>query len=46
VVAVAVINCIVGAVLIYLCIGMSRDLIFSATRRQVAGRPPVGPPAP
>ena len=46
VIAVAVINCVAGAVLIYLCIGMSRDLLFSATRRQVAGRLPVEPPAP
>ena len=46
VVAVAVINCVAGAVLIYVCIGMSRDLLFSAIRRQVAGRPPVEPPAP
>jgi len=46
VIAVAVINLAAGAVLIYVCIGMSRDLLFSATRRQVAGRSPVTPPAP
>ena len=46
VIAVAVINLVAGAVLIYVCIGMSRDLLFSATRRQVAGKSPVKPPAP
>ena len=46
VIAVAVINLAAGAVLICVCIGMSRDLLFSATRRQVAGRSPVTPPAP
>ncbi len=46
VIAVAVINLLAGAVLIYVCIGMSRDLLFSATRRQVAGECPVKPPAP
>lgn len=46
VIAVAVINLIAGAVLICVCIGMSRDLLFSATRRQVAGTSPVRPPAP
>ena len=34
VIAVAVMNCVAGAVLIYLCIGMSRHLLFSATQRQ------------
>lgn len=37
VIATAVINCMVGAALIYVCIGMSHDLLFSATRRQVGG---------
>jgi len=46
VIAVAVINLVAGAVLIYVCIGASRDLLFSATRRQVAGSSPVTPPAP
>ena len=46
VIAVAVINLAAGAVLIYRCIGMSRDLVFSATRRQLAGKSPVRPPAP
>ena len=46
VIAIALINCMAGAVLIYMCIGMSRDLLFSATRRQVAGKSPVKPPAP
>ena len=46
VIAVAVINLGAGAVLIYVCIGMSRNLLFSATRRQVAGTSPVRPPAP
>lgn len=46
VITVAMINGVAGAVLIYVCIGMSRDLLFSATQRQVAGRSPVKPPAP
>lgn len=46
VIAVAVINLVAGAVLIYVCISMSRDLIFSATRRQVAGKSPLKPPTP
>lgn len=46
VVAVAVINVAVGVALIYVCIGMSSDLLFSATRRQVAGKSSVKPPAP
>lgn len=46
VIAVAVINLVAGAVLIYVCIGMSRDLLFSATRRQMAGKSPVKPPPP
>ena len=35
--AVAVVNMICGALLIRMCIGMSRNLLFTATRRQVAG---------
>lgn len=46
VIAVAVINLVAGAVLICVCIGASRDLLFSATRRQVAGNSPARPPAP
>jgi len=46
VIAVTVINLIAGGVLIYLCIGMSRDLLFSATRRQVAGKFSAKPRAP
>lgn len=46
VIAVAVINLIAGAVLIYVCIRASRDLLFSATRRQVAGDSPDKAPAP
>ena len=46
VLAVAAINLLAGAALIYVCIGMSRDLLFSATRRQVAGLSPVKPPRP
>jgi hypothetical protein len=46
VIAVAAINLIAGAALIYACIGASRDLLFSATRRQVAGKSTVKPPAP
>ena len=46
VIAIAVSNMVAGAVLIYLCIGMSRDLLFSATRRQVAGKSPSSHPRP
>lgn len=46
VIAVAAINLVTGAALLYMCIGMSRDLLFSATRRQVAGEDLVRPPAP
>lgn len=46
VIAVVVINGAAGAVLIYFCIGMSQSLLFSATRRQVAGQCPVKPSAP
>jgi flagellar motor component MotA len=46
VIAVAMINLVAGAVLIYVCIGMSCDLLFSATRRQVAGKSPLNPPTP
>lgn len=46
VIAVAVMNCVAGAVLIYLCIGMSRHLLFSATQRQIAGKSPAKPPVP
>lgn len=45
-IAFAAINLAAAAVLIYVCIGMSGDLLFSATRRQVAGISPVEPPAP
>ena len=38
VIALAASNLIAGAALIYRCIGMSRDLLFCATRRQVAGQ--------
>jgi hypothetical protein len=46
VIAVALMNCVAGAVLIYLCIGMSRHLLFPATQRQVAGKSPVKRPVP
>lgn len=36
-IAIASSNLLAGAVLTYVCIGMSRALLFSATRRQVAG---------
>ncbi len=45
-VAIAAINMVAAAVLIRACIGMSKDLRFSATRRQVAGVSPMQPPAP
>ena len=45
VIGVSVLNVIAGAVLIRVCITMSSALLFSATRRQVAGRSPVQPSA-
>lgn len=44
--AIALTNLIVGAALIYGGIGISRDLLFSATRRQLAGKAPVPPHSP
>jgi hypothetical protein len=46
VILVALINLVAGAILIKVSIGMSRDLLFSATRRQVAGKAPVPPSTP
>lgn len=40
-VAIAAINLAAGIALFYACIRMSRDLLFSATRRQLAGEIPV-----
>ena len=45
VIAIAVINVVAGAALIRVCFGMSRYLLFSATRRQLAGELPVDPAA-
>ena len=45
VLVVSVINLLAAAGAIYVCIGMSRDVLFSATRRQVAGKP-AQPPEP
>ena len=45
VIGVSLVNVIAGAVLIRVCITMSSALLFSATRRQVAGRSPVQPSA-
>jgi hypothetical protein len=42
---IVVVNLVLGAFLIRLCIGMSRNLLFAATRRQVAGTLPVTSPA-
>jgi uncharacterized membrane protein YqjE len=43
-IAIASSNLLAGAVLTYVCIGMSRALLFSATRRQVAGQSCVAAP--
>ena len=37
VIVVAAINLVAGAGMLYWCIGLSHDLLFSATRRQLAG---------
>lgn len=39
-------NLLAAAALIWACIRMSRALLFSATRRQLAGHSPVTPPQP
>lgn len=41
--AVAALNGVAAGVLIYRGINMSHDLLFSASRRQLAGKPPVMP---
>lgn len=46
VLAVAAINLIVGTLLVFVCNTMSKDLLFSATRRQVAGQSAVESPRP
>lgn len=46
VIIIAGVNLIAGALLIYACTRMSRDLLFSATRRQVAGASPAKPVLP
>lgn len=45
VVLVAGLNLAACAALAFRCIGMSRDLLFPATRRQVAGTTPIPPAA-
>lgn len=46
VVAVSAINLLAGAALFYLCFRTSRALLFSATRRQLAGECPARPRSP
>lgn len=46
VLALVAVNGAAGFLLITACKGMSQDLLFSATRRQVAGKTPVKPVAP
>lgn len=46
VIVVALINCLGGVLLIRTCFGISRDLLFSATRRQFAGAFPIKPSKP
>ena len=44
--AIAVVNLLAGAFLVRACVGMSRNLLFAATRRQIAGAFPAGAAAP
>lgn len=44
--AFASLNLIAGAALLWVCTGLSRSLLFPATRRQLSGTPPAGPAAP
>ena len=46
VIVVAAVNLISGAGMLYWCIALSRHLLFSATRRQLAGAALVRPAAP
>lgn len=46
VIVVAGVNLIAGAGMLYWCIGLSRHLLFSATRRQLAGTSMVRPSTP
>jgi len=46
VIAVAAMNLLAGAVLIYVGIRMRSALLFSATRRRLSGAPPLKPSAP
>ncbi len=46
IIVVAVVNLIAGAGLLYWCVGLSRHLLFSATRRQLAGANLVRPTTP
>jgi uncharacterized membrane protein YqjE len=39
----AALNLAGGVALVYRCVGMSRDLLFPATRRQIAGNRPAPP---
>jgi hypothetical protein len=46
VIVVAAVNLIAGAGMLYWCIGLSRHLLFAATRRQLASASMVRSPAP
>src|SRR5262245_27663649 len=46
VVVIALINLAAAAGLIFRCVSLSRDLLFSATRRQLSGKAAVTPPMP
>ena len=46
VIVVAAVNLIAGAGMLYWCIGLSRHLLFAATRRQLASASVVRAPAP
>ena len=43
---VAVLNVIAAVVLVYACASISRELLFPATRRQIAGQFPIKPDSP
>ena len=46
VIVVAAVNLVAGAGVLYWCIGLSRNLLFAATRRQLASASIGGSPAP
>lgn len=43
IIVLALINLLAAAIVMFVCVRMSRDLLFAATRRQIAGKPVPAP---